>query len=231
MNANDITHRTITRGEFHRSEHMAKTLSDAINIQVPYNMERVLYYLTGQDTALIRTWMAEMDATGRLTLPANWLQKMQEVFASARVDDEAMCACIRKSAEEYSYLPCPHSAVALAAHFATCETAVPRVVFATASPCKFEHSVATALGSDAWKRYQDANKLANQPVLSLFLCLSLSLSPSLSLSLSLSLFLLCGLAFFAEPESRCNVVQDGPEFPAAAHAVLAAMETASVPHS
>ena len=166
VNANDITHRTITKGEFHRSEHMAKTLSDAINIQVPYNMERVLFYLTGEDSALIKTWMAEMDVTGRLTLPANWLQKMQETFASARIDDDAMCACMRRSVEEYGYLPCPHSAVALAAHFATSETvegvaqstdgtAVPRVVFATASPCKFEHSVTVALGSAAWKRYQD----------------------------------------------------------------------------
>lgn len=159
VNANDITHRTITKGEFHRSEHMEKTLSDAINIQVPYNMERVLFYLTGEDSSLIKSWMAEMDATGRLTLPAALLRRMQDAFGSARIDDDAMCACIRRSVEEYGYLLCPHSAVALAAHFATSElddsARAARVVFATASPCKFEHSVTAALGRDAWKCYQE----------------------------------------------------------------------------
>ena len=167
VNANDITHRTISKGEFHRSEHMAKTLSDAINIQVPYNMERILFYLTGEDSRLVKTWMTQMDATGRLTLPEDWLRKLQEIFSSARVDDDAMCACIRKSTEEYGYLLCPHSAVALAAHFSTrtgesvAEKPQASVVFATASPCKFEHSVVTALGRNAWSQYQDCFPLAS----------------------------------------------------------------------
>ncbi len=34
VNINDITHRAIEKGEFHKSARMEKTLSDAINIQV-----------------------------------------------------------------------------------------------------------------------------------------------------------------------------------------------------
>lgn len=34
VNINDITHRAIQTGKFHRSDSMEKTLSDAINIQV-----------------------------------------------------------------------------------------------------------------------------------------------------------------------------------------------------
>ncbi|CAK0904693.1 unnamed protein product, partial [Prorocentrum cordatum] len=56
VNSNDITHRTISSGDFSRSERMEKTLSDAINIQVPYNMERILYYLTGEDAAQTAAW-------------------------------------------------------------------------------------------------------------------------------------------------------------------------------
>ena len=40
-------------GEFHRQECMFKTLSDAINIQVPYNMERIFYYLTGTSSTYL----------------------------------------------------------------------------------------------------------------------------------------------------------------------------------
>merc|ERR1719379_2597539 len=60
-NANDITHRTITTGKFHRADVMEKTMSEAINIQVPYNMERILYYLTGENKPLVASWMAEME--------------------------------------------------------------------------------------------------------------------------------------------------------------------------
>ena len=34
VNINDISHRVIESGKFHKSERMEKTLSDAINIQV-----------------------------------------------------------------------------------------------------------------------------------------------------------------------------------------------------
>jgi len=34
VNANDITHRTVQTGKFHKSDGMKKTLSDAINIQI-----------------------------------------------------------------------------------------------------------------------------------------------------------------------------------------------------
>ncbi|CAK9075424.1 unnamed protein product [Durusdinium trenchii] len=161
VNQNDITYRTISTGCFHRSDCMFKTLSDAINIQVPYNMERIFYYLTGEDSSLIKTWMLEMENTGRLTLSEDWRKRMQNIFDSARIDDDAMCEALRTSVDEYGYLPCPHSAVALGAHFATTgrtsESTVPaRVIFATASPCKFEASVTTAIGHEEWKKYEES---------------------------------------------------------------------------
>mmetsp|Transcript_9224 Transcript_9224/g.16255 ORF Transcript_9224/g.16255 Transcript_9224/m.16255 type:complete len:515 (+) Transcript_9224:87-1631(+) len=158
VNANDITHRTITKGEFHRSECMEKTLSDAINIQVPYNMERIFYYLVGEDCRLVASWMAEMDRSGFFTLPSPWLQQMQAIFSSARVDDAAMCAATKRASEKHGYLPCPHTAVALGALWSACHAVSPptaTVVLATASPCKFEASVTEAVGSETWKKYQD----------------------------------------------------------------------------
>merc|ERR1719235_2719424 len=89
VNANDITHRTFTKGEFHRSDRMVKTLSDAINIQVPYNMERIFYYLADEDASIVAGWMAEI----------------REVFASRRVDDTRMCAAVRRAVDEHGYLP------------------------------------------------------------------------------------------------------------------------------
>jgi len=157
-NSNDITHRTISAGEFHRSQRMEKTLSDALNIQVPYNMERIFYYLTGEDHSLVSTWMQEMEHSGQLNLPAPWLTKMQEEFSSSRVDDQAMCAAVRTAVEQHGYLADPHTAVALAAAGRLYGeegniSKVPAVVMATASPCKFEVALTEALGAERWSAY------------------------------------------------------------------------------
>lgn len=159
-NSNDITHRTFSAGEFHRSEHMEKTLSDAINIQVPYNMERIFYYISGEDSSLVKTWMAQMDQTGRLTLPPQWLSKLKEVFGSCRVDDTPMCETVRRSLERHGYLVDPHSAVAISAAWRTYgdlpsepPSAAPVAVLATASPCKFEHAITEAVGPARWAAY------------------------------------------------------------------------------
>lgn len=156
VNDNDITHRTFSTGEFHRNPQMHKTLSDAINIQVPYNMERIFYYLTGGDAPLIASWMEQMDRTGRLTLPQVWLTKLQEVFGSCRVNDEAMCTALRRGLDEHGYLSDPHTAVGLAAAWGTYGSSVnevPVAVLATASPCKFEVSVTEAVGASRWAAY------------------------------------------------------------------------------
>eukprot|EP00405_Crypthecodinium_cohnii_P009754 CAMPEP_0206439058 /NCGR_PEP_ID=MMETSP0324_2-20121206/11992_1 /ASSEMBLY_ACC=CAM_ASM_000836 /TAXON_ID=2866 /ORGANISM="Crypthecodinium cohnii, Strain Seligo" /LENGTH=509 /DNA_ID=CAMNT_0053906621 /DNA_START=20 /DNA_END=1549 /DNA_ORIENTATION=+ len=158
-NANDITHRTFDRGEFHRSDEMEKTLSDAINIQVPYNMERLLYYLTGEDSALVSSWMKVMDETGKLTLPDRWLNELKQHFSSRRVDDEATCKAMEHAYRQHQYLADPHTSVALSAAWhiygeeADPSASPPVVVMATASPCKFEDSVSIALGSETWQKY------------------------------------------------------------------------------
>lgn len=161
VNPNDITHRTISRGEFHRSDHMKKTLSDAINIQTPYNMERIFYYLTEENPDRVTAWYRDMQLTGRFTLPAPWLAKLQETFSSARVDDEAVCGAIRRALERHGYLSDPHTAVALAAAWELYgekpqNSAPPVVVLSTASPCKFEEAMCVAIGAKRWSEYADS---------------------------------------------------------------------------
>lgn len=160
VNANDITHRTISKGEFHRSENMVKTLSDAINIQVPYNMERIFYYLLGEDASTTRKWMAAMADSGKMTLPTEWLQRLQEVFSSQRVDDECMCKTLLRAYESHGYLADPHTAVALRAAWDTYGYAVPAIpvaVLATASPCKFQAAVTKAIGASRWSEFTSSD--------------------------------------------------------------------------
>mmetsp|Transcript_2637 Transcript_2637/g.4909 ORF Transcript_2637/g.4909 Transcript_2637/m.4909 type:complete len:533 (-) Transcript_2637:61-1659(-) len=160
VNVNDITHRAIQKGEFHKSDRMEKTLSDAINIQVPYNFERILFYLSDGNHAQVRAWMDVMEKTQKLNLQGEWLKKLQTDFSSARITDEEMCKTMRNVYDEYSYLVDPHTAVAIAAaekngyHLNQIKSGLPLfAILSTASPCKFEESVTIALGKEFWEQY------------------------------------------------------------------------------
>merc|ERR1719482_194176 len=114
--------------------------------------------------------MTEMGQSGRFTLPQVWLSKLQETFDSRRVDDMAMCEALRKGFQEYSYLSDPHTAVALSAAWDVYAGHIqkrPVAVLATASPCKFEVAITTALGTSQWNAYvgSDAFPAAGRAVL------------------------------------------------------------------
>lgn len=117
VNVNDITHRVMETGRFHKSEGgMVKTMSEAINIQVPYNFERLLYYLTNENSKLVKSWMTTMDETSKLNLDKNWLNTLQNEFRSARITDAEMCHIMNKVVDVYDgYVVDPHTAVAFSA--------------------------------------------------------------------------------------------------------------------
>jgi len=162
-NVNDITHRAIQTGRFYRSDEMKQTLSEAINIQVPYNFERILYFLTDGNAELIHKWMThQMDVTGKIDLKKEWLDRLQAEYASARVTDKEMCSAMVNAKEKLECVIDPHTAVAFSAaaqlgydtysNEEGCRGSAVAIM-ATASPCKFEEAVTIALGEDGWYEY------------------------------------------------------------------------------
>jgi threonine synthase len=161
VNINDITHRAIEKGEFHTSPRMEKTLSEAINIQVPYNFERLLFYLSDGNHDIVRDWMEDMEKTQKLDLKGEWLTKIQRDFSSARITDDEMCQAVRKVREQFNYFIDPNTAVAVAAaeklNYSLDKVGVyPFAILSTASPCKFEESVTVALGEEGWTMYKES---------------------------------------------------------------------------
>lgn len=182
VNVNDIIHTTFQTGAFHRSDTLHRTLSEAINIQVPYNFER-LVYLTDGNAAVVKSWYQDLADTSRIDLNAGWLSRLQRDLNSARVTDEQMCTAAKMVYSDYKYLTDPHTAVAFSAAYqlgylvpggggssgenkisnstdgnelgaaTTHTTSGATALLATASPCKFEHSVTTAVGSEIWQEY------------------------------------------------------------------------------
>ncbi|KAJ1494806.1 tryptophan synthase beta subunit-like PLP-dependent enzyme [Baffinella frigidus] len=93
-NANDIFHRAVADGDFTRHPTMHRTLSEAINIQVPYNFERVIALLA-DDAPLIKSMMEELTRDNKMAIPPALLASLRDTFRTTPVDDDALLAEIR----------------------------------------------------------------------------------------------------------------------------------------
>jgi threonine synthase len=150
VNANNILDRAVRFGEFRKKE-MVRTLSEAINIGVPYNFERILYFLT-MDCDKTAEMMSAVDATSELTIAGPLLADLRDLITTKTVDDEEMKATTLAHWEQYSYVIDPHTAVCIAAAAGTGMPNPGTVCLATAHPCKFEEALLeVGLGDDFWQ--------------------------------------------------------------------------------
>nr|XP_032806182.1 threonine synthase-like 2 isoform X5 [Petromyzon marinus] len=70
VNQNDVVHRALRSGDFSVDGAVKPSLASAIDIQVPYNMERVFHLCSDADTALVRDVMTRFYESGQANLPA-----------------------------------------------------------------------------------------------------------------------------------------------------------------
>ncbi|XP_042546429.1 threonine synthase-like 2 isoform X2 [Dipodomys spectabilis] len=80
VNHNDIIHRTIQRGDFSLSEAVTPTLASAMDIQVPYNMERIFWLHSGCNSQVTRSLMEKFESTHTLLLPKELHSKRSSVL-------------------------------------------------------------------------------------------------------------------------------------------------------
>ncbi len=166
VNINDFTDVAFKTGWLAQStEPMKMTLSEAINIQLPYNLERLLFYMTGERHDLIKKWYQTLGEEGMVQLDAEWLKKLQVEFRSSQILDDQVCAITQEVLEDYNYWIDPHTAVAFAtakqwgylnaADSEFTDSAV--AIMATASPCKFQKALTVALGKHRWQEYENCH--------------------------------------------------------------------------
>ncbi|XP_063473652.1 threonine synthase-like 2 isoform X9 [Symphalangus syndactylus] len=147
VNRNDIIHRTVQQGDFSLSEAVKSTLASAMDIQVPYNMERVFWLLSGSDSQVTRALMEQFERTQSVNLPKELHSKLSEAVTSESVSDEAITQTMGRCWDENQYLLCPHSAVAVNYHYQQMDRqqrSTPRCCLAPASAAKFPEAVLAA---------------------------------------------------------------------------------------
>jgi len=148
-NANCVLTEFIRTGHYNKNRPFYKTASPSMDILVSSNLERLLYLLSGEDTALVAEKMQALKETGEYTVSGDLLQALQEVFWADYCDDAQTEATIGKVWKEQGYLCDTHTAVAFAVaerYLRETGSQNPCVVLSTASPYKFPASVVKGLG-------------------------------------------------------------------------------------
>lgn len=143
-NQNDILHRCLTTGGYHKGEVHA-SISPSMDIQVSSNFERALYFAYGQDSDAINGLMAEL-SNGGFDVGDNALRSLQDIYKSGRVSERETSATIKEFFATTGELLCPHSAIGVRVALAMRNPATPMITLATAHPAKFPDAVEAATG-------------------------------------------------------------------------------------
>lgn len=145
VNTNDIVKRTLQNGDFSLKNNVVQTFASAMDIQMPYNVERIIFHFAGNDTIRVKELMNKFEKEGKVSIPEDVMGAMKKVIVgSLAVDDEHITEIMKKVHNEYKYVLCPHTATAVAYHFQQTNNNVPRGYIATASPAKFPEAVLKA---------------------------------------------------------------------------------------
>ena len=147
-NANNVLTDFIRTGTYDRRRPLHKTISPSMDILVSSNLERLLYFLSGGDTALVAELMAKLNREGVYTVPEELKNAIGEEFWAGFCDDTRAAQTIAKVWDENGYLCDTHTATGWAVaedYVAQTGDTRPMVVLSTASPYKFPAAVLAAL--------------------------------------------------------------------------------------
>lgn len=123
------------------------TITPAMDIQVPSNLERLLFDLYDRDGDAVRGLMDRFAESGRVEVPAEKLSEFQAVASGLWLDDDATRHTIDLVYRDTGTLVDPHTAVGIAAgKAAPREPHIPMICIGTAHPAKFPEAVEQATG-------------------------------------------------------------------------------------
>jgi threonine synthase len=143
---------------YDRNRPFYKTESPSMDILVSSNLERLVFYATGEDSGRTAGLMSELSEKGRYSLTQAEAAKLSD-FHAGWADEADAAAAMRRLYLGEHYLLDPHTAVAVAVLDklrAEEGRTRPTLVVATASPFKFPVAVANAIGLEGSASDSDA---------------------------------------------------------------------------
>ncbi|KAL5483713.1 hypothetical protein EMCRGX_G020120 [Ephydatia muelleri] len=102
VNENDVFHRTLVTGELSLSKEVVHTYSSAMDIQVPYNIERLLFFMSHGKGEVVRGIMETFETVGSCFIPHDILEE-NKVLSTSRANTEETLATMRCVWKEHSH--------------------------------------------------------------------------------------------------------------------------------
>ncbi len=169
-NANNVLTDFIQTGTYDRRRPLHKTVSPSMDILVSSNLERLLYFMSG-DTELVAGLMGQLNTQGHYTVPEAMQTAIQREFWAGCCDDAKTKQTIGRVWREQHYLCDTHTAAGWAVaedYVNQTGDARPMVVLSTASPYKFPAAVLSSLealqGEDEFAYMERLEELTGVPI-------------------------------------------------------------------
>lgn len=146
-NENKVLYDFITTGTYNKNREFFITNSPSMDIIVSSNLERLLYFISGNDSNKISELMNSLKTKGTYEITSDMKNKLEAFFGGYASEDETV-AEIKNIYEKYGEIIDTHTAVASAVYNTYKETTkdlTKTIILSTASPYKFPNAVMCAI--------------------------------------------------------------------------------------
>ncbi len=150
-NSNNVLTDFIKTGTYDKKRHFYTTISPSMDILVSSNLERLLYHISGEDSAKVADLMNALNNDGVYTVDGKIKEELDKYFWGGCCDDENTQKTIGRLYKEENYLADTHTAVAVNVYEQYAEQTgdmTPTVIASTASPYKFAKAVLMSVSDD-----------------------------------------------------------------------------------
>ena len=148
-NINSCLHRIFSEGRFTKKE-LYETASSAIDILIPLNFWRFLFFKANKDPIKIKQWIDTFNKTGSVKFDNETFESYKKGILSNSATDKEVLSIINEIYKNEGYLLDPHTAVSVQAADVLKESIGNEklICLATAHPSKFPEVIKNALNTN-----------------------------------------------------------------------------------
>jgi len=150
-NDNNVLTEFVITGTYNKNRAFKKTISPSMDILISSNLERLLYDMVNGNTEIVERWMQKLKEDGFYTVNSDMKKKISSIFWAGYSNEAETAKTIENIYNENKYLIDPHTAVAIDVYdkyAISTGDMLKTVIISTASPFKFNQSVAEAILPD-----------------------------------------------------------------------------------
>lgn len=147
-NENNVLTDFIHTGTYNKNREFKKTNSPSMDILISSNLERLLFEMTGHDGKQVSQWMKELKENGIYSVDEELQEEISKLFWADFTTEKETLTTIECIYKDYNYVVDTHTAVAVDVYdkyVISTGDMTKTVIVSTASPFKFNQSVAQAV--------------------------------------------------------------------------------------